>query len=342
MGFTRWPSELSAQGIQQADNFIANHADLVSIMFVGGIPWQEALENKPFSQDVQNNLAYQVPEGKELLLSISPLDHARKELALNWGESGNQPLPEYWKVKRFNDPEVILAFVNFTLRSVAALNPDYLAIGIETNALLTGNPQAWEDYKEFHANVYVAVKQQFPNLPVLFTIEYNHYKGYAAEAKGTPQEQEVAALMQFSDVVAISSYPHMSYETPWLIQDNHFDFEKQFNKPIGIAETGMSSKPTTAFEIPLRGSEEDQSQYYDVLLKTAARDNYLFVATFATTDFDKLVRQLEELERRGEFPSGVAEAAKIWQYTGMQSGDGIPKSTLSIWDAFLKLQKLNR
>lgn len=342
MGFTRWPSELSAQGVQQADNFIAEHADLVSIMFVGGIPWQEALENKPFSQDVQNNLAYRVPDGHELLLSISPLDHARKQLALYWGKSDNQPLPEEWAVRRFNSFEVIQAFVNFTLRSVEALNPNYLAIGIETNALLTDNPLAWEDYKEFHKKVYVAVKQKHPNLPVFFTIEYNHYRGYAGEAVGTPQEEEVEDLMQFSDVVAISSYPHMSHATPWPIQDNHFDFAKQLNKPIGIAETGMSSKPTTVFDIPLRGSEEDQSQYYDILLKTAARDNYLFVATFATTDFDKLVKQLEDLERSGQFPSGIAELAKIWQFTGLQSGDGTPKSALTKWDAFLKLQKLKR
>ena len=50
MGFTRWPSEISLKGIKQADDFIAKHADLVSIMFIGGIPWQEALDDKPFSQ----------------------------------------------------------------------------------------------------------------------------------------------------------------------------------------------------------------------------------------------------------------------------------------------------
>ena len=94
--------------------------------------------------------------------------------------------------------------------------------------------------------------------PVFFTIEYNHYKGYTGEAKGTPQEKEVADLMKYSDVAAISSYPHMSYETPWPIQPNHFDFAKQFNKPIGIAETGMSSKKVKIFGLKLRGSEKDQ------------------------------------------------------------------------------------
>jgi len=178
MGFTRWPSEISIKGVKQADDFIAKHADLVSIMFIGGIPWQEALENKPFSKDIQNNLAYRTPEGYELLLSISPLDMNRKSLAPYWGEKDNLPLPKEWQTKRFNSKEVVSAFVNFTIQSVTALQPDYLAIGIESNALLTHDADAWSDYKEFHRDVYRAIKKRYPKLPVFFTIEYNHYTGY--------------------------------------------------------------------------------------------------------------------------------------------------------------------
>lgn len=333
MGFTRWPSEISMKGIQQADDFIAEHADLVSIMFIGGIPWQEALENKPFSKDIQNHLAYQTPEGYELLLSISPLDMNRKALAPYWSEKDNLPLPKEWEIKKFNHPEVIYAFTNFALKSVSALKPNYLAIGIESNVLLTHNSNSWNDYKEFHREVYKAVKQQHPNLPVFFTIEYNHYTGYTAEAKGTPQKQQMTELMEYSDMVAISSYPHMSYETPWPIRDDHFNFAKQFNKPIGIAETGMSSRKVKVFGIKLRGSEKDQKQYYQTLLATAQRDKYSFIATFATTDFNKLVKQL---------PAGnVREIAKIWQYTGLQSAKGKAKKALTIWDEYLAIPKSN-
>ncbi len=331
MGFTRWPSEISTKGVKQADEFIDEHADLVSIMFIGGIPWQEALEDKPFSKDIQNNLDYRLPEGYELLLSISPLDMDRANLAPYWGEKDNQTLPKEWQTRRFNSPEVIYAFTNFVLQSTWKLNPDYLAIGIESNVLLTKNPSSWKDYKEFHREVYTAIKQQHPELPIFFTIEYNHYTGYAAEAKGTPQKKEVAKLMQYSDMVAISSYPHMSHETPWPIQKDHFDFAKIFNKPIGIAETGMSSKPVQVFGFNLRGSENDQYQYYKVLFETAQRDNYKFIATFATTDFDKLVNQLPDQH--------VREIAKIWQFTGLQDHNGKTKKVLSIWDDYLRLPK---
>ena len=56
-------------------------------------------------------------------------------------------------------------------------------------------------------------------------------------------------------------------------------------------------------------AKKTNKQYYEVLLNTAMQGKYLFVATFASTDFDKLVKQL---------PSGqVREIAKIWQYTGL-------------------------
>jgi|GEM_PF-4412240 len=119
----------------------------------------------------------------------------------------------------------------------------------------------------------------------------------------------------------------MSYETPWPIRQDHFDFAKQFNKPIGIAETGMSSKKVNVFGLKLRGSEKDQHQYYKALLEIAQRDNYMFIATFAATDFDKLVKQLPN--------KNIRELAKIWQFTGLQKRSGKAKKALKIWDEYL-------
>jgi hypothetical protein len=328
LGFTRWPSELSLHGIQQADEFLAQHADLVSIMFIGGIPWQEALDGRPFSQDVQKQLSYHRPNGYELLLSISPLDQDRRRLAPCWGEKDNQPLPAEWAQRPFNSPEVIDAFTRFVLRSVEALKPDYLAIGIESNVLLSHDQKAWQDYKEFHRAIYDTVKKAHPQLPVFFTTEVNHYLQRAAEARGSPQQEEVAELMKYSDVFALSCYPHMSYDTPWPIPDDYLAFARDLGKPIAVSETGMQSREVTVFNLKLRGSEADQRQYYDVLLRTAQRDNYLFVVTFATTDFEKLVAQL---------PQQARDLAMVWAYTGLQTSAGRPKPALELWDRALAL-----
>lgn len=327
MGVTPWPSEMSLHGLRVSADFIARHADLVEVAIMGGLPWEEALLGKPYSPDVQRQLAYRPPVGHQLLVYLSPLDTQRRGLAPHWGERDNMPLPAPWARRRFNSPEVIQALGNFALSIVDAMRPDYLAIGVESNVLLSRDRAAWLDYKEMHRAVYQRVKRRAPRLPVFFSTEINHYLGRATEAKGTAQEAEVADLMRSSDLFAMSYYPHMSYDTRWPIPNDAFDFARRFRKPIAVAETGMLSKPVTVAGIPLRGSEADQRQYYEALLRIAERDRYRFVVTFAGTDYDRLLTAIQ--------PAATRELASIWVYTGLQTADLRPKPALAVWDRCL-------
>jgi hypothetical protein len=200
LGFTRWPADLTAEGVQQAQDFAHAHGDIVSVMFIGGIPWPEALDGQPFSRDVQANLAYRPPAGTKLFLSISPLDRDRKNLAPYWGEKDNQPLPGPWGGRALNSPEVRQAYLNFVTRAVDAMQPDYLAIGIESNVLLSHSREKWNQLKELHRATYGAVKARRPSLPVCFTTEVLHYKKLASDARSSDQENEVADLMRHSDL----------------------------------------------------------------------------------------------------------------------------------------------
>ena len=56
MGFTCWPADLTLEGFLTAQAFAHAHGDIVSVMFIGGVPWPEALEGRPFSKDVDSNL----------------------------------------------------------------------------------------------------------------------------------------------------------------------------------------------------------------------------------------------------------------------------------------------
>lgn len=329
MGFTRWPADLTLEGMLTAQNFAHEHGDVVSVMFIGGIPWPEALDNKPFSQDVQNNLAYQPPAGKKIFLSISPLNKDRKDLAPYWGEKDNQPLPKPWSSYALNSPEIKRAYINFVLRAVQAMHPAYLAIGVENNVLLSHSAEKWAQLKELHRETYAAVKKQYPTLPVCFTTEVLHYKKLASDAKGSAQESEVADLMQHSDLFAMSVYPHMSYDVPRPVPADFFDFARQFHKPIAVSESGDTSRDVElkAFGLTLRGSEANQKQFVQLLLNTATRDRYQFVVLFATTDFDKLCEKL---------PKPINDLARIWAYTGLQTADLKPKPALAVWDEYLQ------
>ena len=329
MGFTMWPADLTAEGVKMSMEFAHAHGDVTSVMFIGGIPWPEALDGKPFSKDVENNFKYRPPNGKKLFLSISPLDKDRKNLAPYWGDKDNLPLPKPWDTRALNSPEVKKAFLNFTLRAVEAMKPDYLAVGVELNDLLSHDPKKWAELKELHRATYTAVKEKYPELPVFFTTDVMHYKKLATEAKARDQEGEVADLMKHSDVFAMSVYPHMSYDVPRPVPADFLDFATTFKKPIAVSESGMTSKDVElkAFKLTLRGSEQDQRQFTELMLKAATRDEYLFVINFATTDFEKLCEKL---------PPPIDDIARIWAFTGMQTSAAKPKPALAVWDAYLK------
>lgn len=332
MGFTPWPSELSIQGIETADKFLKAHGDLVSIMLIGGIPWQEALDDKPFSEDVNRQLSFKPHKGAKVFLSISPLAMDRKSLAPYWGEKDNLPLPADWKDQPFDSPKVISALTKFTLRSVAALKPHYLAIGVEINALLSLNRAAWPAYKRMHRSIYQSVKQAHPTLPVFFTTEVNHFLGRSTEAKGSGQEAEVADLMRHSDLFAMSYYPHMTWDTAYPIKSGFFSFASRFQKQVAMSETGMLSKPVTVMGLELKGGEELQRQYYEVLLSSAQKGRWAFVTTFCTTDYEKLLPAI---------PPETRDVANIWTYTGLQSSDRSLKPAGRVWDSWFakKLQE---
>ena len=329
MGFTRWPADLTPEGFSLAQEFAHTHGDIVAVAFIGGIPWPEALDGKPFSKDVQENMSYRPPPGKKLFLSISPLDRDRRGLAPYWGDTDSQPLPPPWDKEPLNSARVKRAYLNFVLRGVETMRPDYLAIGVESNMLLSRDLNKWRQLKDLHRETYAAVKKAHKSLPVFFTTEVLHYKRLARDAKGSEQEKEVADLMRFSDLFVMSVYPHMSLEIPRPVPQTFLDFATRFKKPVAVSESGMSSRNVElrSYNTMLRGSDADQQQFTELLLKTAARDYYEFVINFATTDFERLVARMRP---------PLDDIARIWAYTGMQTGDRRLKPASAVWDGFLR------
>ena len=329
MGFTQWPADLTDEGIAIAREYAESHGDIVSVMFIGGIPWQEALDAKPFSKDVQDNMNYRAPAGKKLFLSISPLNKDKRGLAPYWGDSENQPLSKPWDKEPLNSPRVKKAFLNFVLRAVEAMHPDYLAIGVESNVLLSRDRVKWQQLKELHRDTYNAVKTLHRTLPVFFSTEVLHYKRLTRDAKSSDQEKEVADLMRYSDFFAMSIYPYMSSEVPRILPQNFLEFANRFRKTVVVTESGMTSRNVElrSYGTVLYGSDADQTRFTELLLKSAARDNYEFVINFASTDSERLVNRL-----RGQ----MADLARIWAYIGMQTGDRRPKPASAVWDGFFR------
>jgi arabinogalactan endo-1,4-beta-galactosidase len=274
-------------------------------------------------------MSYRPPVGKKLFLSISPLNKDRRDLAPYWGDAENQPLPKPWDKEPINSPRVKRAYLNFALRAVDTMRPDFLAIGVESNILLSRDLNKWRQLKELHRDTYAAVKKAHKGLPVFFTTDVLHFKRLTRDAKGSDQEKEVADMMRYSDRFAMSLYPHMSPEVPRPVPGSFLDFATRFKKPIVVSESGMTSRNVDlkSYGTTLHGSDADQQQFTELLLKTAARDNYEFVINFSTTDSERLVARLRP---------PLDDLARIWAYTGMQTSDKRAKPASTVWDGFFR------
>ena len=233
MGVTRWPPDLTLEAVAAVDRFIAAECDMAAPMLLGGVPWTEAANESPFSANLKAELAWRPPAGHKLLLSLGPLDMTRRSVAPYWGERDNQPIPAPFAGRAFDDAQVKTAFARFAVRACEAMRPDWLAIGIETNALITNAPGAWPAYKALHRHAYERVKARFPHTNVCFTIEALHYLGHHTGADRAAQRREVLELMSHCDLVAFSIYPHMSWAVKRPLPDGFFDFAHELAEAAG-------------------------------------------------------------------------------------------------------------
>ena len=329
MGLSRWPADLTVESFLAAQAFAHEHGDIVSVPLTGGVPWPEALQGRLYAREMEDSLKYRPPAGKKLFVSITPLDGEHRQLAAYRGERENMALPREWAGLALNSPNVKKAYAAYALRVVQAMNPDYLALAVEANQLLSKEPARWAQFKELYADTYAAVKARRPRLPVFFTTDVLHLRGLAGGAEAAAQADAVADLMKRSDLFAMSLFPHLSPALPRPLPDDFLDFATTFGKPVAVAGCGFTSRdvPLDLLKVTLRGSDADQAQFLERLLQTAKRRHYEFVIHSAGTDYDRLCARL---------PPPLNEIALANAFTGLQAGDGQPKSALAVWTSWEK------
>lgn len=168
LGFTPFPHEISLEAVNFTYEHIAEDADIIAHHFDDGIPWLEALVGEAYApayMDEWQNRLDRTPAGHDIYLALTPINWDRNGLAPYRGASGDLPLPAPWDSCDFTQPDVKTAFYNHAVRAIDFFRPDYVAIGIEVNLLLTNNPSAWPGYLELHRETYTRLKARYPDLP---------------------------------------------------------------------------------------------------------------------------------------------------------------------------------
>ena len=285
------------------------------------------------------------PATHKKYVAVTPINLARDELA-PWRDTANElPLPAPFDTHSangdFNAPDVKTAYLNYCLRVIEYLDPDYLAIGIEVNLLRRNTDAAtWAKYLELHEHVYTNLKAQHPDLPIFVSVvPVEMLDGYVdppAEFSGdlagyrSTQLAALDELLMHSDYYAVSLYPFL---TAYFARDFPADmFDQIFalsTKPAVIAETGMIAEDMTVFSILFEGNQGKQDSYMQSMLAAADANGLIFVNWFVLQDYDLLC----------DFFGGCVGTDRIWRDAGVYDGSGNTRPSHDTWKSWLEKEK---
>ena len=331
MGFSPFHYSWNNEKLPQTYEMVNGHADLIMHHFDEGVPWDEALQGKPYHQEIMNNFAYrkqQLREGQKVFVATTATDFHRKELAKRWGKKNNMDLPEFWEDKTFDDPDVIVAYTNYCQFLIDFFKPDYFSYGIEMNLMARNAPEKYLQFVVLASKVYPALKKQNPALPVLMSF-YMFPPDKKEEVK-----KQVQPLLPYTDIYAVSTYPYMGPDgvayAPSEIPRDWFVQLKEIapNKPIAVSETGYVAEDFSTIWHTQKGSEALQKQYVEWLLMEAQREKMEFVVWFLVADYDDLWSVMR-------FMVGFSPLMRAWKDIGFFDGDLQPRAALAVWDAWL-------
>lgn len=330
MGFTPFPWDISLEAVATTYEGIVTCGDMIAHHIEGGVPWPEALEDKPFSTHLENDWRLRkerTPKDYMVYVALNCLNMGRNGVALYHGEREDMPLPDAFKDKQLNDPAVKTAYLNYCRRAVKHFNPDYLAIGIEVNELTYNTPEMWPGFVELYTYVYGELKKSNPALPIFATMTLH---SLLREDVKELQREKIKQFLPLNDIAGISFYSFINTLGKPERPQEAFDWLHNFieGKPIAITETAFPAESTRLGDeqATLPGDPENQAAYVETLLDNAKRNDYLFVVWFLYRDYDALWEKIK---------ATAPGWAVAWRDSGMVDGEGNRRPALDVWKRFL-------
>ncbi len=330
MGFTAFPYDLTVDASVETYQNVIQAGDLFLNHFDHGVPWNEALNDLPFPNEVQGAIDVTkngLEPNTKILLTATPTNQLRDGLAAYWNDAGShQPLPDYWKNKTFDDSDVILAYTNYCKRIVDEIRPDYFAYGIEVTAAFREDDAAFEQFLVLADSVYSTLKSDYPNLPIFLTFQDRSFNNTKEELLKITE-----ALLPFSDYIAMSTYPFIDYENltrdanPSLFEDNWLSQFRNLDttKPFAISETGFCADDLVIpnLGVDIKATPEWQEAYLKKLFDHATGLEAEFLAWFVYRDYDLLY----------DATPNPPDILKIWRDNGLLDGEGNPRLAHQVW-----------
>ncbi|MEM7772813.1 MAG: hypothetical protein AAF327_20170, partial [Cyanobacteria bacterium P01_A01_bin.37] len=327
---------------------IGENSDIIGFYFDAFVPWDEALEKKPYhpvqEQEIQKRLNGIRPHQK-VFLGTSLLGQDRVSLS---GYLGENEVPRFgkWEDKSFDDPEVIEAYLNWCRDLINRFNPDYFMYVAEVDAgLFDIDDLRFQRLLNAVKQIYPVLKREYPQLPIL--IEFMLENDEEMEKRA-----EVTQLLRtYTDIYGVSTYPFlMTGGNPADISRNWFSRVKTIapDKPFAVVETNFLAEnfyhPTQGIPIPFRkkkllipARKQWQADYMEFLLSETNKLQAEFVLHWGYRDLDQLQALLDGTG--GAFDSTIHGFASLSKDCGLIDEKGQPRPSFEVWQRWMSLPK---
>lgn len=337
MGFTAFPHDLTTEAVQDGYTNALENGDILLAHFDNGVPWNEALNDMAFPQQITNTIDELIQyktAGHKIVLTATPTNQNRDGLANYWNNSGtHQPLDGSWTSYSFDSPEVVKAYISYCHRIIDSIEPDYFGFAIEINAGFLQNTDAFSAYINLADTVYRNLKQQYPTLPIFQSIQDQSFNKTREELLTLTRE-----ILPYTDMIAVSSYPFWHYDypeqeaNPSTFSDNWLEELRMLapEKPFAISETGYCAEDLVMDEVGInvRSNPTYQRQFIQKLMKQANALDAEFLIWFIYQDYDELYNKIPE-------PPVIF---KVWRDNGLLNGVGERRTGHDVWDAWKQLE----
>ncbi|MFW6363716.1 MAG: hypothetical protein ACOC0D_07725, partial [Spirochaeta sp.] len=337
------------QAIEDVYQFINAEGDMVAHHFQQGIPYTAAdtLDFSTYHQNIQNEIDGRISStaaGKVIYLAIDSLNAGRDDVAKLWGEHESMDLPDPWGARGFDSPEVIEAYVEFSLAVLHRFEtrygtvPAYFNYASEISELMIHDPDQYSQFVTFAASVYGQLKAAYPSVKLMVSL--------ALKSPGSGEMETVktgfARISDYVDVVGISTYGYAFYShqdkgNPDNLPPNWLNQIEDIapGKAYGVTETGWIAEDLSipAYSLEVQGSPAYQNSYLERLFSESQQDiQAQMIILFTAYDYDKLWSDT----------LGSDNLSKIWKDTGLRDEAFNDRSALATWREWQSLERDRR
>ncbi|MEN8908374.1 MAG: hypothetical protein ABF289_20655 [Clostridiales bacterium] len=337
MGLSMFPYDYTQKSIKDTKDFVDNNADAVTIPIENGIPWEEASENKPFPEAINEHIdsvVKNIPKNKEIILNLSPFNEEKKDVADDWNMLGHEKRTGKYSNVEFKDEVVIKAYTNYIIKLTEISDANVIVYAPDVNVFLENSNKLWPDFETFCSKVYKNVKEKFPDKKFIFSIQLDKY--YQNESK---EKEKLRNIIKYTDYIAVETFPYAfsKYDNPETLPDDYFKKARELDsrKPFAITETAYIAKNLKFDKYNAKGNSNYQSHYMKFVLENTKKENARFICWSVNRDYDELWEIMEENNDKQD------EIFEIWKNTGMLDKDGKKRKSYDIWKEYYKKELVN-